>query len=485
MSHPGLEGVSAASGGAGKVAYLTKRFPRLSETFILDEIIGLEQAGVPLRLYAVAHPGEGLVQPDVSKVSSGVTYLRARGRFRIPVGIATSVGAHAALAVRDPRRYRIGLAAAISERSRSGTIRPFIDAGRLASKATKDGTTHVHAAFAHGPASTARFVHLLTGIPFSFAAHAKDLYLSDQEGLAEKFADAKFVLTCSAAAAAGISERVYPSNLGCVPADVIETGDMAPRAGDSAESEQIGEEQIGEVSKLVLAYHGVDIDRFRPESTQRKAIIEPSMDMDGPERAVSENAVRILAVGRLVPKKGYPVLLRALSLLRDGGTDLHCRIVGGGDLKESLGELITELGLDGVVELVGARTHQQIAEEYRSADIFVQSSVLLEDGDRDGIPNSLLEAMASGLTVVASSVSGIPEAVEHNQCGLLAEPGNPIDLAEKLSRVIGDPALAAELSDSARRRIEEQFDRKVCAAKVASLFGRAPSKPAPSLVSGR
>ncbi len=398
------------------VGYLTKRFPRLSETFILDEILGLEQAGVPLRLFAVAHPGEGLTQPDVALVRSGVTYVRSHGRWARTRGTARTLVAHAVLLARNPRRYRSALRAAVAERARTGTIRPFLDAGRLAVALHRAGAAHLHAAFAHGPASTARLVHLLTGMPYSFSAHAKDLYLSDPAELATKARDAAFVLTCSAAAKAGLVERVS--------------------GGD----------------RVLLAYHGVDTGRFRPADRR------------------GDGVHTVLAVGRLVPKKGYPVLLAALRQLADRGHEVTCRIVGDGPERPALEEQVRALELDGRVTLLGSRTHQQIADEYRRADAFVQASVVLADGDRDGVPNALLEAMASGLPVVASAVSGIPEAVEDGRSGLLVAPGDPRALADAIARVLETPGLAASLGGGARTRVVAQFDRSVCAARLAPLF---------------
>jgi glycosyltransferase involved in cell wall biosynthesis len=410
------------------VGYLTKRFPRLSETFILDEILGLERAGVPLRLFAVANSREAISQPDIARVASPVTYLRGRRWFGIPRGVVTTIAAHGRLAARDPHRYSRAFALARRERARSGTIRPFLDAGRLAIHLRRVGATHLHAAFAHGPASTARYIHHLTGLPFSFAAHAKDLYLSDPVSLAEKVADAEFVLTCSSAASAGLAER----------------------AGSS--------------SKIILAYHGVDTTRFRPATVTGRPRSGPGV-------------LRILAVGRLVPKKGYPVLLGALRILLDCGRDVSCRIIGGGTDRDELARLIDTLGLGGRVELAGARTHQEIAAAYRDADVFVQSSVVLPDGDRDGIPNALLEAMASGLPVVASAVSGIPEAVEDGVSGLLVRAGDPDGLAQALAR-IGDDGALARLAAGAQARAIKDFDRQACADRIAPLFLAGHPRPA-------
>jgi glycosyltransferase involved in cell wall biosynthesis len=404
-----------------KVAYLTKRFPRLSETFILHEIIGLERAGVRLALYSVADPGEGLTQPDVAEVRSSVTYVRSTGPLRFLKGIASTISAHAKLAVTDPRRYRAAFAAARLDRARSGTIRPFLDAGRLAVQLNHRGVGHLHAAFAHGPASTARLVNMLTGIPYSFSAHAKDLYLSDGEDLAAKAGDATFVLTCSRAARDALVMRA------------------------------------GSPKKVILAYHGVDSERFRPAHS---------------DTAPPRGPARILAVGRLVEKKGYPVLLEALAAMAHAGAEFQCEIIGGGPDREALEALAQSFDISDRVAFAGSRTQQQVAASLNQADLFVQSSVVLADGDRDGIPNSLLEAMATALPVVASEVCGIPEAVVHGSSGLLVSPGDPKELAEALGLLIRDPELAQRLGRGARLRVVEHFDRRRCIQEIAPLFDR-------------
>lgn len=413
---------------SGTIGYLTKRFPRLSETFILDEILGLEAAGVPLRLFALAHPGEALVQPDVAEVASPVTYLHPPGGWRPRARAATATAAaHRRLLARSPRRY-LGVVAYIARKRRHvSTVRHFWEAGWLAVLLEEQGARHVHAAFAHGPASVAHFVHLLTGLPFSFAAHAKDLYLSAPDLMARKLAAAEFVLACSESAAARLREISGPG-----------------------------------AAKVVLAPHGVDTIRFRPGGP---APVDP-----GP------GSLRILAVGRLVDKKGYPVLLDAIATLRASGLDVSCSVIGTGPLEAELEATARRLRLGSAVTFLRARTHQEIAAAYGQADIFVQASVVLANGDRDGIPNSLLEAMASGLPVVASAVAGIPEVVRAD-CGVLVAPGDPGALVAALGRLARDPILRDRLGRAARAHVVAHLDRVACARAIAPLFDARPIAP--------
>lgn len=429
-----------ASSNRPTVCYLTKRFPRLSETFILDEILGLEANGLDLRLFAIADPHEATVQPDVARVRSTVTYLRTGAAIAPAVrdNLHFARG-HARVLARHPVRWTRTAARLLGpERSRA-MARHFVEAGGMAFDMERAGGGHLHAAFAHGPASTAYYVHLLTGHPYSFAAHAKDLYLSTPEVLAAKIDAASFVLACSHSAA--------------------------------TELRRIAVAHGGSDADVVYAPHGVDVDRFRPDPDR----------LDGPD---PDQPVRILAVGRLVPKKGYATLVSALAELAGRGVPFTCRIIGGGDLRDELEARLASVGIADRVELCGTRTQLEILDEYRRADIFVQASVVTPDGDRDGIPNSVLEAMSCGVAVVATDVAGIPEVVTDHRTGLLAHPADPIALADALAEAAGDRALRDHLGKSAREFVVDTFSRSECVRLPAALLmGRAaPGIPVTSVV---
>ncbi|HET9015580.1 MAG TPA: glycosyltransferase [Thermomicrobiaceae bacterium] len=422
----------------GTVGYLTKRFPRLSETFILDEILGLESLGVPLRLYAINHPHEPTVQPDVARVRSRVAYLHGiAGRRDSLRSAGATAAAHLRLLSRRPGRYLNALARLVAVHHDLPSVRHFVEAGRLAVLLERDGARHLHAAFAHGPASVAYFVRLLTGLPYSFSGHAKDLYLSRPDRLARRVADAEFVLVCSGAAA----------------------DDLRAIAGPAAD-------------RVRLAYHGVDTARFRPvpDGAPRSAEVGPA-----------GTPLRLLAVGRLVDKKGYPVLLDALARVTASGRRVSCRVIGAGPQSAALKARARDLGLEDSIEFLGARTQLEVAAAYHWADAFVQASVVLADGDRDGVPNSVLEAMASGLPVVASTVSGIPEAVVDGVTGLLVPPADVAALAEGLTRLIDDPALRARLARGARDHVVDRFDRMAAIRAIAPLFSPGAAVPVPAM----
>ncbi len=436
------------------VGYLVKRFPRLSETFILDEILGLEAAGVDLRLFAIADPHEQVIQPDVALVRSQVSYLRSDG-FRSALALSVAIlSAHGRLLARAPRRYLRLIAYIAASRRHLSSVRHFLEAGPLALALERQDATHVHAAFAHGPATVAHFVHLLTGMPFSFAGHAKDLYRSPPDLLARKVADADFVLVCSDSAAGALRELAGPAG-----------------------------------SKIVLARHGVNAERFRPfarrageaalpTAARNRSTARSDGDLVPVERP---SALRLLAVGRLVEKKGYPVLLDALARAIAAGHMVSLTIVGTGAERRRVEDLTQDLGLGASVQMAGALTQQQVALALGEADAFVQASVVLADGDRDGIPNALLEAMAAGLPVVASSVGGIPEVVTDGVTGLLVPSGDPGALAAALGRLTRDPGLRARLGDRARAHALASLDRVACARAIVPLFERRQVDPARGL----
>jgi glycosyltransferase involved in cell wall biosynthesis len=412
------------------IAYLTKRFPRLSETFILDEILGLERSGIPLHVFALADPGEGVVQPDSARLRRPVTYLRAQGGARAHTAhMCGTLAAHAHLIVRRPVRYVRVVGYVLLKRHHLSTLRHLVEAGRLADALEAENAAHLHAAFAHGPASVAHLVHLLTGLPFSFAAHAKDLYVSAPDLLARKVAASKFVLVCSESAAATLRSIAGPA-----------------------------------ASKVILAPHGVDTSRFHPATPA-----------PGVPRA---DSLVVLAVGRLTEKKGFPVLLQALAALQASGREVTCRIVGSGALRGDLCIQATQLGVGDSVEFLGALTQPEVAVEHRAADIFVQPSVVLADGDRDGIPNALLEAMASGVSVVATAVGGIPEVICDGITGLTVPPSDPAALACALGRLYDDPGLCRRLGTAGRAYAVEHLDRTRLLTKIVPLF-TPTSTPAP------
>jgi glycosyltransferase involved in cell wall biosynthesis len=403
---------------ATPVAYLLKRFPRLSETFVLHEILELERQGQELRLFSIMNPGEELVHADVSRVRTPVTYFPTGYRAVLPL-----LRAHLTLWRRDPRRYAGIVAYILQRRRHSATVKHFVRAGWLALQLERAGVRHLHAHFAHGPTSVAHFVKLLTGLPYSFTAHAKDIYTSPPDLLASKIRGASFVVTCTGYNVEHLSELV-------------------------------GEKAATRIHRI---YHGLDLRKFNPNGAHPHG-------QDG-------GAPLILAVGRLVEKKGFPYLVEALSLLVACGYDARLRIVGGGEMKESLRGQIAEAGLQDRVELLGPRPQEELIDLYREAAIFALPSIVAESGDRDGIPNVLVEAMRLGVPVVSTTVSGIPELVIDGETGLLVLPRDAPALASALARLLDDAALRARLVAGASRHVANDFDLVSNTRRLRALLG--------------
>jgi glycosyltransferase involved in cell wall biosynthesis len=413
--------------GRPRVAYLLKRFPRLSETFILHEILELERQGLPLTLFSILDPGEEMVHADVARVCAPVRYLPSGRAAVLPF-----LRAHLALLRLDPRRY-VGVAAYVLQRRRHlATIKHFLRAGWLARELDHVGVTHLHAHFAHGPSSVAHFVYLLTGLPFSFTAHAKDIYTSPRDLLAVKMRAACFVVTCTGYNAQYLSEVV-------------------------------GGTAAGRVHRI---YHGLDLRKFNPNGHTVGGAADAA-------RAGASADPIILAVGRLVEKKGFPYLIEAFRQVYARGYQARLHIVGGGDLKETLRRQVSEAGLADRVTLLGPRPQEELIALYHKATIFALPSVVAESGDRDGIPNVLVEAMRLGLPVVSTDVSGIPELVIDEETGLVVPTRDAPALAAALARLLDDAALRTRLAAGAARHVTTEFDLAINATRLHALLQEA------------
>ena len=417
------------------VAYVMNGFPRLSETFIAHEIHQLEQAGLHLRLFVVKRENEDQVHPVVAAIRAPLTYLSEATSLSgttlagwLRENLPAFGRAHWALAVRHPLRYARTLASAIAltwrHWPRKVFIKEFLQAGEIAAALQRaDDVQHLHGHFCHGVATITWFASLLTGIPFSFTAHAKDIYqaeLNPGNLLERKLGAARFVATCT-----------------CANASVLRARHARP-------------------DEVHTIYHGLDTDYFSPASPA----------LTGPA-----DVPLILAVGRLVEKKGFDQLIAACALLRQAGLRFGCDIVGeNGSARDSLRAQIDGLGLAGTVRLRGAVTQDQLREIYRGARVFALPCQIMEDGDRDGFPNVLAEAMAMGVPVVSTAISGIPEMIGDGVHGLLVEPRDPQALADALRRVLTDAALHSRLARAGRERICERFDSRRTTLELRDLF---------------
>jgi glycosyltransferase involved in cell wall biosynthesis len=399
----------------GPIGFLVKTYPKLSETFILGEILGLERQGMALRIFALQRPTDEVFHGATREVRASVRYLDAPRWRELPA----VVFAHLATLAASPRRYLAALAFARA-RGEAGWPREFVQAGRLAYELPRAGIGHLHAHFAAEPASLAELVQRLSGISYSISAHAKDIYRSPPGALERKLRGAAFTVTCTEC------NREY----------------LARIAGTGA--------------RVYRAYHGVDLEKFSP----RAPAVDPSVPL-------------VLSVGRLREKKGFATLIEACGRLADAGVAFRCEIVGYGPERDRLQALIDSKGLSGTVALVGKLTHEQVVEKYRAATVFVLPCQIAADGDRDGIPNVLLEAMAMRLPVVSTAVSGIPEAIEHGTNGLLVDPENASALAQAVRRLLLSPILRSTLGARGRITVLRRFSNESNLGLIRELLSAA------------
>lgn len=398
---------------------LLKGYPRLSETFIAQELLGLERQGFDLELIAMRRPTDKKRHPVHDEIRAKVSYLPEYLHHE-PLRVLKALVAGFA---------RPGFGQAFARFLRDllrdftpNRVRRFGQALVLVREWPEDaGWLHAH--FIHTPASVAFYASQIGGIPWTVSAHAKDIWTSRDWDLAEKLGAARWAVTCTRSG--------YEHLRGLAD----------------------GRDHVH------LSYHGLDLDRFPHFEGPRPA-------RDGSR---ADQPVTIFSVGRAVPKKGYDVLLRALALLPP---DLHWRFVHAGDGPErkelrSLGE---ELGIAERLTFLGAMDQTDVLDGYRSADLFALACRITSDGDRDGLPNVLVEAASQGLVCVTTAISGIPELFRDGENGLLVASEDPVALAAALERSIRDPALRDALGSRAERDVREHFDHHASIAQLARLF---------------
>jgi glycosyltransferase involved in cell wall biosynthesis len=404
-----------------------KGYPRISETFISNEILLLERMGIKIHIISMRQPRESFSHASVKQIGAAVDYLPETLLRPLPRLMVHNV----LLALSRPRIYTRAVAMAAKRflRTRkSATIKHLLQAGVVVRQILPgSGVTHLHAHFAHSPTSVALFTSLLSGIPFSFTAHAKDIYTSDRDQLAEKIRLARFVVTCTG------YNKAYLEKLAPLRKKAIHR-----------------------------IYHGIDTDLFGNHSA----------------RAGPEPPYRLLTVARLTQKKGLPTVYRALKQLMEEGIDFRHTLIGDGDDRAQILRLVADLDLSERCRWLGTLPHETVLQHYREADLFVLGCEISDNGDRDGIPNVLMESMAMGVPVVATTVSAIPELVENRVTGLLAAPQSPSALARAMLTMLTDSDLRRAVTCSAKRRIQQDFDNRRLIGNLSRLVQSALD-PAP------
>ena len=421
---------SPAAPAVKEVLFLLKGYPRLSETFVAQEIRALERRGLSIRIVALRRPTDRKTHPIVGEIRAPVSYLpeylwrepwRVLGGWRrarrLP-GYAAARRAWLADLRRDPTANR---------------GRRFGQALVLAAELPASiGLIHAH--FLHTPASVARYAALMTGRPWSASAHAKDIWTTPDWEKAEKVASCQWLATCTAVGAAALSR-------------------LAADPG-----------------KVILARHGLDLARFPAPENRR-----PSRDGSDPA-----DPVMILSVGRAVEKKGFDDLLAALALLPSG---LAWRLVhvGGGPLLKSLRRQAESLGLESRIDWKGPQAQAAVLAELRAADLFALASRTARDGDRDGLPNVLMEAGSQGLPLLATRAGAIAELIVDGETGLLVPPRDPAAMAAAIARLVRDPALRQRLGGAALACVRRDFAMAEGIETLSRQFGLASAAESASL----
>jgi len=400
---------------SGPVAFVLKGYPRLSETFIAQEIKGLEDLGLEIQLVSLRHPTDKETHPIHREIKAPVLYLPEYLRDE-PRRLAKAWRKARALPGYDQAwaHWRKDLK---RDRTRN-RVRRFGQAMVMATELNPD-IKLFHAHFLHTPASVTRYAAIMRGHGWSFSAHAKDIWTSPDWEKREKIANCQWGVTCTAYGATHLKS-------------------LAPK---------------GQEDRVGLVYHGLDLDRF----ASKPSLIEATKDPV------------ILTVGRAVVKKGLDTILDALALLPD---DINWRFVhiGGGPLLAELKAQADRLGISPRIDWRGAVAQEEVLATLRHADLFVLASRVGEDGDRDGLPNVLMEAQSQAVPVVATTVSGIPELVQNQKTGLLVEPNDKQALAEAMSRILNDANLSAELGRAGEDRVRGEFDFRHNLKALATRF---------------
>ena len=409
---------------SGPVAVILKGYPRLSETFIAQEILALERAGMDLEIVSLRRPTDSALHPVHHEIGAPVRYL-PEYLHDDPSRVLRGW--------RKARRlpgYRAARRAWFKDLRRDFTrnrIRRWGQALVLAAE-LPDRFSHLYAHFLHTPASVTRYASLLRGLPWTCSAHAKDIWTSPDWELEGKLACADWTVTCT------------------------EFGWRHLR-GLAADEDRVH-----------LVYHGLDLDRFEKQAPIRSSA-------DGSDQA---KPVLLLTVGRAVEKKGLDTLLAALARMPE---DLNWRWhhVGGGELSDQLKAQATSLELDSRVQWHGSQPQEFVLDLYRTANVFVLPCRVAGDGDRDGLPNVFMEAMSQGLPCLSTPVSGVPEIIRDGVTGMLVEPDDAAALASALERMIRDPELRSKLGAAGEARVRENFDHHTGIARLLELFGHRGS----------
>lgn len=395
------------------IAHLAQGFPSLTMTFVYREVMALREMGVNIDTFSIWKPSR-------EKVSREARHLMDTTFYIFPLDWFKFLKAQLYFLVTRPIKYvstffyvltRPGMK--FSHRRR--TFFQFFYAIYMAAEIKKRGIQHIHAHFALNAATVAMVIGRLLGITYSSTAHANDIF-ADPVLLEEKLKNAKFIITISE------YNRQYL-------------------------------QQFVSADKIYVVHYGLDLNQFVPLSERT----------DG-------NVPLIFSIGRLVEKKGFPYLIQACQILAERGYNFTCEIVGEGPQRNILQKMIADANLEGMVSLEGTVLQEDLMEYWRKATVFALPCVIGEDGDRDGMPNVLIEAMALQVPVVSTALVGIPEFIQSGYSGFLAPPGDAQALANLIGQLLDAPALRERMGRNARIAAEQTFDLQRNASQIKDIY---------------
>lgn len=373
-----------------------------------------------LRIFSMRHPRESFSHDSVQKIKARVDYLPTELLLDFPRLIVPNIF----LAAKQPTTYGKALAIARRRFQRTrkiATLKHLLQAGYMTWHFLRQDETvqHLHGHFAHSPTSVTMFAAILANKPFSFTAHAKDIYTSNTDQLREKIEAAEFVVTCTQANADYLRD--------------VAQGCRTP---------------------IHCIYHGIDLTLF-------------TNNIQVPTR---KPPYRLFTIARLTEKKGLPTLYRALALLKEQNIPFQHVLIGDGDDREKILSLIQDLKLKDTCSWLGTRTHDEVLAQFMKSDLFILPCEIAENGDRDGIPNVLVESLAMGVPAISTNVSAIPEVIIDGKTGRTVEPRNPELLAKTIHEVLDDETLRDSLVTQGRQWVNERFDNRYWHKELAELF---------------
>jgi len=401
------------------LAYILKGYPRISETFISNEILLLEKLGFKMHLFPMRQPRESFAHASVKEIKAEISYLPTELFENLPKLLIPNT----LLAVKHPLRYLKTVRLAIQGRPKNklATLKHLLQAGYMSHYHLTDDSNicHLHGHFAHSPTSVTRFAASFSGLPYSFTAHAKDIYTSNKEKLRQRIEEAEFVVTCT-----------------------------------KHNQEYLEELRGTGTTPIYCIYHGIDLSLFQNNIEQKN----------------TENCHRIFTVARLTSKKGLPTIYRALSLLKEKGFSFTHTLIGDGDDRDVIVALIKTLGLENECKWLGTQTHEEVLKQFKKSDLFVLGCEIAPNGDRDGIPNVLVESLAMGVPALSPHISAIPEILINEKTGLTVNPKDPEAMALAMERLLTDEKLREHLIKSGKELVASKFDNKLLTHELAEIF---------------